>query len=93
MSRSAFRSRSSIPTELALGYVERIVQNGSRVWFTGEDGAAWCAREELVAEVPGARAPRCLFFESANAFRRVWLYPAEWLTCTRERLLELSQGR
>jgi hypothetical protein len=92
MSETVFRAPSPVPPEIALGG-ERVVHDGSRVWFNAEDGLPWCAHELFVADIPGARAPTCLLFESPDAFRRVWRYPADWTGCSRERLVELSRGR
>jgi hypothetical protein len=93
MSHSVFRASSPVPPEIAFGRTERVVMEGSRVWFTAEDGAPWCAHEVFVADLPGARAPTCLFFESSAAFRRVWRYPSDWTGRSRDELLEISRGK
>ena len=93
MSESVFRASSPVPPEISLGRAERVVLDGSRVWFTADDGAPWCAHELFVADLPGARAPTCLLFESSGAFRRVWRYPADWTCCSRDELVEISHGR
>jgi hypothetical protein len=93
MSHSVFRASSPIPPEIALGYAERVVMDGSRVWFTAEDGSPWCAHEVFVADLPGAQAPTCLFFESSASFRRVWRYPSDWTGRSRDELLALSRGK
>jgi hypothetical protein len=42
------------------------------------DGLLWVVREVETENVPGARAGRCLLFESDAVVRRVWEYPADW---------------
>src|SRR4051794_35182356 len=38
----------------------------------------WDVREADARDVPGARGPRCLIFESPEVVRRVWVFPANW---------------
>jgi hypothetical protein len=38
----------------------------------------WMVREVDTTRVPGARADRCLIFESDSVVRRVWVFPATW---------------
>jgi hypothetical protein len=55
--------------------------------FADADGVEWTATEVDGAQVPAARGARCLVFESAAAFRRVWQYLADWRTLSPEALL------
>jgi hypothetical protein len=38
----------------------------------------WVIREVSTEHVPGARAGRCLIFESEGVVRRVWTFPDDW---------------
>lgn len=49
----------------------------------------WTIREIDTRAVPGARAARCLIFENHEVVRRLWSYPATWLTLSDMRLLRL----
>lgn len=93
MSESVFRASSPVPPEISLGRSERVVLDGSRVWFTAEDGEPWCAHELFVADQPGARGATCLVFESSDAFRRVWRYPVDWTCRSRDELVAISRSR
>lgn len=48
------------------------------VHFVDAMDVAWRAYERYADRDPGAPFPLCLIFESRDAFRRVWVYPAEW---------------
>ena len=41
-------------------------------------GNSWQVYERNAAHEPGARAERCLIFESERAWRRAWQYPVDW---------------
>ena len=53
-------------------------------------GRVWWVREMDASRVPGARAPRCLVFDSDVAVRRVWRYPADWRALTDATLRALA---
>jgi hypothetical protein len=57
--------------------------------FTDPGGIIWTVREADTTRVPGARASRCLIFETAGYARRAWTYPPEWRTLDDEGLLLL----
>jgi hypothetical protein len=64
----------------------------------GGEGAAtdgvvhgkWTVRELDARALPGARGARCLVFENEVLVRRVWDYPAAWLTWPAAALLQLA---
>ena len=64
-----------------------------RVVVDERTGAQWLVGERECANQPGARAPRYLCFDSADARRRVWRYPADWKGLSDEDLLDLSERR
>lgn len=41
-------------------------------------GIAWRVREMDAKHIPGARADRCLIFDSEGVVRRAWSYPRAW---------------
>jgi len=41
-------------------------------------GTHWTVREVDTTAVPGARASRCLIFDSGSVARRLWHYPRDW---------------
>jgi len=41
-------------------------------------GQHWTVREVDTTTVPGARASRCLIFDSGSVARRLWHYPHDW---------------
>ena len=41
-------------------------------------GMHWTVREVDATTVPGARASRCLIFDSGSVARRLWHYPNDW---------------
>jgi len=73
----------------------------SQVGFTGSDrevprhiyddvsGQHWTVREVDAARTPGARAPRCLIFDSGAVARRLWHYPRDWVALPAGALLNL----
>jgi hypothetical protein len=50
---------------------------------------SWRVRELDTSELPGARGHRCLVFENHQVVRRVWVYPASWMTMPVADLLQL----
>jgi hypothetical protein len=58
-------------------------------YFVDPGGVTWTVREADTTRVPGARAPRCLIFETAGHARRAWKYPPDWPTLGDEGLLAL----
>ena len=42
------------------------------------NGQHWIVREVDSTTTPGARAPRCLIFDSGAVARRLWSYPRDW---------------
>ena len=53
----------------------------------------WELVEEPAAHVPGARRARCLVAHTETVARRIWDYPADWLTCPARELLLALEGR
>jgi hypothetical protein len=60
--------------------------------FTDSDGVYWDVREVKNPDYD-RRGGACLIFESANAFRRVRNYPANWHELTERALVDLSNGQ
>jgi len=54
------------------------------------DGVEWRVREVNAAHVPGSHGGRCLIFDSDMTVRRVWDYPATWMTLADEDLWHLA---
>ena len=42
------------------------------------DGIRWTVREASTSSIPGAKADRCLIFDSEGVVRRLWAYPDDW---------------
>jgi hypothetical protein len=42
------------------------------------EGVRWVVHEASAARTPGARAYRCLIFDSEGVVRRLWAYPENW---------------
>lgn len=64
----------------------RAVRDGS--------GTVWQITESNSQDVPGAKAPSCLIFDSQSICRRYWKYPPDWRVLTDDGLLDLmSQPR
>jgi hypothetical protein len=61
--------------------------------YIDADGLAWEVREVVGTDVPGARGPSCLVFESAVVIRRVWTFPDDWRQMSTEDLARLSWER
>lgn len=66
---------------------------GLGVTFHDASGVLWTVSECNAEDVPGSRGPRCLIFASAEAVRRVWLYPAGWRDLLTPSLIALSWSR
>jgi hypothetical protein len=60
--------------------------------FTDEEGVFWDVRE-VPSPSYDRRGGHTLVFESANAFRRVRDYPADWFKLTEMQLMELSRNK
>jgi hypothetical protein len=63
------------------------------VRFLDSHGLPWVVSEVRCADVPGARAERCLVFESQYVVRRVWTYPRYWRELDPGELERLSWAR
>jgi len=50
----------------------------------------WTVREIDARNIPGALGPRCLVFESVEMVRRLWVYPAAWMSLPARALLRLA---
>jgi hypothetical protein len=50
----------------------------------------WLVYERDTHRDVGARAPRCLIFETHGAFRRAWDYPDNWYELSDEQLRALG---
>ncbi|HWJ23181.1 MAG TPA: hypothetical protein VNS52_12585 [Gemmatimonadaceae bacterium] len=59
--------------------------------FDDVSGQHWTVREVDAATVPGARAPRCLIFDSGAVARRLWSYPRDWGAMPPGALLKLMR--
>ncbi|MFL5574596.1 MAG: hypothetical protein ACJ79S_01275 [Gemmatimonadaceae bacterium] len=46
--------------------------------YDDDSGTHWTVREVDASSVPGARASRCLIFDSGSVARRIWRYPLDW---------------
>lgn len=57
-----------------------------------DTGTAWRVREARAIEVPGAVASTCLIFDSGEACRRFWRYPAEWRRLSAVELLAIMDN-
>jgi hypothetical protein len=66
---------------------------GPRALTCPTEGVRWSVYEMAAGEIPGRRGPTCLVFDSAAYVRRVWAFPADWLTLSDDVLLALSRGR
>jgi len=69
--------------------VERLMTN-PRLCFVDPLGTDWRIYEVASANVPSPRGSNCLIFESAQAVRRVWNYPANWQKLSSAELSALS---
>jgi hypothetical protein len=63
---------------------------GAEATFTDEDAMLWTVTEREGHAVPGSRGSRCLIFDSPEAVRRVWDYPAGWRDLLPPSLIALS---
>lgn len=54
-------------------------------------GELWSVSERDTRSVPGARAAKCLVFESEAAVRRAWSYPGNWRDMDDSALWRLSE--
>ena len=68
-------------------------RTSSIVRYSDGAGSFWSVREQDASRTPGARETRCLIFDSVDAIRRVWIYPANWRQFTAEALIALSWMR
>jgi len=53
-------------------------------------GESWIVRELDARSVPAAHGPRCLVFENHRLVRRLWEYPAAWLSLSDAALLAIA---
>ena len=68
-------------------------RTSSIVRYSDGEGRFWSVREKDASRTPGARQSRCLIFDSADAIRRVWIYPANWRLLSADGLIALSWTR
>lgn len=61
--------------------------------FTDARGNLWEVRERPAPREPWARGPSFLLFESSGIVRRVWDFPADWITLPDRELEQLSAGQ
>jgi hypothetical protein len=61
--------------------------------FTDSEAMLWTVTERDGLGVPGSRGARCLVFQSPEAVRRVWTYPAGWRDLLTPSLIALSWSR
>ncbi|MDF1505062.1 hypothetical protein [Roseisolibacter sp. H3M3-2] len=66
------------------GRVVRVIRDGE----TGRKWRVWLAD---TSRVPGARAARCLIFDTGDLIRRVWRVPDDWARMTAAGLLTLVE--
>ena len=64
--------------------------NPPRLIFVDSAGVDWRIYEFACVDVPAARGPQCLVFESDAAIRRVWNYPTNWKDLSSTELTALS---
>ena len=69
--------------------VESLMTN-PRLCFVDSLGTDWRIYEVASANVPAPRGSNCLIFESTQAVRRVWNYPANWHKLSSDELTALS---
>ena len=62
-----------------------------RVVVDERTGARWTVRECDASRQPGARADHYLCYDSNESRRRVWRYPADWLSLPDEQLIDLGE--
>lgn len=53
-------------------------------------GTKWRVREARAFDVPGAKGPTCLIFDSGSLCTRLWKFPAEWLQLSAAQLIALK---
>ena len=68
---------------------KRLMTN-PRLCFVDSVGTDWRIYEVASVNVPVPRGRNCLIFESAQAVRRVWNYPANWHNLSSDELSALS---
>ncbi len=56
------------------------------------DEVTWFVREVDARRVPGARADRCLIYETEGVVRRVWAFPTDWTTLSDDALWKLIEA-
>jgi hypothetical protein len=66
---------------------------GAGLVFADNDDVLWTITEREGLSVPGSRGARCLIFQSLEAVRRVWVYPAGWRDLLTPSLIALSWSR
>jgi len=71
----------------------RRTTEGGRRFRNPDSGLYWTVSEVDGRDIPGARGPRCLVFQSENAIRRVWCCPSDWRTLGDADLAALSWQR
>jgi len=56
------------------------------------EGTRWTVHEASAAQTPGARAYRCLIFDSEGIVRRLWAFPEQWTDLSDEQILALLEA-
>jgi len=78
---------------IASGGSEPLGPFGVGLVFADNDDVLWTVTERDGLGVPGSRGARCLIFQSPEAVRRVWAYPAGWRDLLTPSLIALSWSR
>jgi hypothetical protein len=56
------------------------------------EGVRWGVYEASAARTPGAKAYRCLIFDSEGIVRRLWTFPEHWEGLVDEEILKLLEA-
>jgi soluble lytic murein transglycosylase-like protein len=56
------------------------------------EGVRWTVWEASAARVPGAKASRCLIFDSEGIVRRLWTFPDAWNALANDEILALLEA-
>jgi hypothetical protein len=56
------------------------------------EGVRWAVYEASAARTPGAKAYRCLIFDSEGIVRRLWTFPEHWDELADEEILRLLEA-
>ena len=57
------------------------------------EGVRWTVHEASASRTPGAKAYRCLIFDSEGIVRRLWVFPERWDQLVDDDILRLLDGQ